>query len=167
MMINLWFAFLLAYFCTSKVDMFRSLYFFFVSFSRCFFCLSLFTSFQIEFVTGAEQRFSKPRKSGRGVKLTTHLHLVPRLRMRGAVPPLSQYVLMVWCLVMHKDNFNFTWSSSSFWPVFARLKLIFCVFRCPLFFFVSFLSVFVYFFSEWIRNCERTEAPENLETNYN
>jgi hypothetical protein len=27
-------------------------------------------------------------KSGRGVKLTTHLHLVPRSRMRGTIPPL-------------------------------------------------------------------------------
>jgi len=27
-------------------------------------------------------------QSGRGVKLTTHLHLAPRLRMRGAIPPL-------------------------------------------------------------------------------
>jgi hypothetical protein len=27
-------------------------------------------------------------ESGRGVKLTTHLHLVPRSRMRGAIPPL-------------------------------------------------------------------------------
>jgi hypothetical protein len=34
-------------------------------------------------------RGSFPRKSsGRVVKLTTHLHLMPRLRMRGAVPPL-------------------------------------------------------------------------------
>jgi len=28
----------------------------------------------------------------RGVKLTTHLHLMPRLRMRGAIPLLPQYV---------------------------------------------------------------------------
>jgi hypothetical protein len=29
-----------------------------------------------------------PRRwSGRGVKVTTHLHLVPRLRMQGAIPP--------------------------------------------------------------------------------
>jgi len=28
--------------------------------------------------------------SGRGAKLTTHLHLVPRLRMSGAIPPLTQ-----------------------------------------------------------------------------
>jgi hypothetical protein len=27
-------------------------------------------------------------KSGRGVKLNTHLHLVPRLRMRGSISPL-------------------------------------------------------------------------------
>jgi hypothetical protein len=32
------------------------------------------------------------------VNLTTRLHLVPRLRMRGAVPPLPQYVFMEWCL---------------------------------------------------------------------
>jgi hypothetical protein len=33
-----------------------------------------------------------------GVKLTTHLHLVPRSRMRGAIPPLLQYVFMARCL---------------------------------------------------------------------
>jgi hypothetical protein len=46
-------------------------------------------------------------QSGRGVKLTTHLHLVPRLRMRGAVPPLFLYVFMVCCLVKHRDKFTF------------------------------------------------------------
>jgi len=25
--------------------------------------------------------------------------------MRGAVPPLHQYVFMAWCLVKHRDNF--------------------------------------------------------------
>jgi hypothetical protein len=48
-----------------------------------------------------------------GVKLTTHLHLVPRPRMRGAIPPLTQYVLMVWCLVKHRDNFTFHYISIS------------------------------------------------------
>jgi hypothetical protein len=47
---------------------------------------------------------------GRGVKLPTHLHLVPRSRMRGAIPPLPQYAFMVWCLVKHKDNFTFTFT---------------------------------------------------------
>jgi hypothetical protein len=31
-----------------------------------------------------------------GVKLTTHLHLMPRSRMRGAIPPLPQYAFMAW-----------------------------------------------------------------------
>jgi len=28
-------------------------------------------------------------------------------RMRGAIPPLSKYVFMVWCLVKHRYNFTF------------------------------------------------------------
>jgi len=31
--------------------------------------------------------------------LTTHLHLVPRSRMRGAIPPLLHYAFMAWFLV--------------------------------------------------------------------
>jgi len=30
-----------------------------------------------------------------------HFHLVPRLRTRGAIHPLSQYVLMAWRLIKH------------------------------------------------------------------
>jgi len=37
-----------------------------------------------------------PGESGRGVKLATHLHLIPTSRMRGTIPPLSQYVFMAW-----------------------------------------------------------------------
>jgi len=33
------------------------------------------------------------------VKLTTHLHLVPRSRMSEDIPPFPQYALMVWCSV--------------------------------------------------------------------
>jgi hypothetical protein len=29
------------------------------------------------------------------------------LRMRGAIPPFPQYVLMAWYLVKYRDNFNF------------------------------------------------------------
>jgi hypothetical protein len=47
------------------------------------------------------------------VKLTTHLRLVPRLRMHGAIPQLPQYVFMVWCLVKQRDNFTFNWDSWS------------------------------------------------------
>jgi len=42
------------------------------------------------------------------VKLTTHILLVPRSRMCGAIPPLSQYVFMPWCLLKHRGNFTFT-----------------------------------------------------------
>jgi hypothetical protein len=28
--------------------------------------------------------------------------------MRGAIPPLHQYVFTAWCLVKHRDNFTFT-----------------------------------------------------------
>jgi hypothetical protein len=33
------------------------------------------------------------------VKLTTHIHIVPRSSMRGAVFPFPQYVFMKWCSV--------------------------------------------------------------------
>jgi hypothetical protein len=39
-----------------------------------------------------------------GVKLTTYIHLVPRL-MRGAIPPLLLY-FMLWHLVKHRKNFT-------------------------------------------------------------
>jgi hypothetical protein len=42
------------------------------------------------------------------VKLTTQLHLVPRLRMRRAVHPLLQNDFTAWCLVKHRDNFALT-----------------------------------------------------------
>jgi hypothetical protein len=38
----------------------------------------------------------------------THLHLVPRSRMRGAIPPHPQYVFMTLCLVKYRENFSFT-----------------------------------------------------------
>jgi hypothetical protein len=30
--------------------------------------------------------------------------------MRGAVPPLLQYVFVAWCLIKHRDNFTFTFT---------------------------------------------------------
>jgi len=33
--------------------------------------------------------------------------------MRGAIPPLPQFVFKAWCLVKHRDNFTFTRSVSS------------------------------------------------------
>jgi hypothetical protein len=40
------------------------------------------------------------------LKLATHLHLVPRLRIRGATPPTSPYVFMASYLVKGRDNFT-------------------------------------------------------------
>jgi len=50
---------------------------------------------RIQWVPGALPLGVKPP----GVNLTSHLHLVPRSRMRGAILPLPQYVFMAWCLV--------------------------------------------------------------------
>jgi hypothetical protein len=41
-------------------------------------------------------------KSSQGVNLTTKLHLVTRLRMRGAIRPFPQYVFMAWYLIKHR-----------------------------------------------------------------
>jgi hypothetical protein len=38
--------------------------------------------------------------------------------MRGAIPPLPQYVFMAWCLVKHRNNFTFTFTFSK--PCRAR-----------------------------------------------
>jgi hypothetical protein len=37
------------------------------------------------------------------VKLNNHLHSVPRLSRREAIPPLTQCVLIAWCVVNHRD----------------------------------------------------------------
>jgi hypothetical protein len=34
--------------------------------------------------------------------------------MRGAIPPLPQYVFMAWCLVKHRDSFTFTFIPETF-----------------------------------------------------
>jgi len=36
-------------------------------------------------------------------------YLVPKSRMRGAIPPLPPKVFMAWCLVKHGDNFTFSY----------------------------------------------------------
>jgi hypothetical protein len=38
------------------------------------------------------------------VKLTTHLPLVPRLRMRELYPPLPQYVFVALCLIKQESR---------------------------------------------------------------
>jgi len=43
------------------------------------------------------------------MKLTTHLFLVPRSIMQGAIPSPLQYVFAAWCLVKHRDMFTFSY----------------------------------------------------------
>jgi hypothetical protein len=63
-------------------------------------------------------------QSGRGVKLTTCLHLLTRIIMHGVIPPLSQYAFMVWCLVEHGQIYLYlsqrTWSFSKIQPKIFR-----------------------------------------------
>jgi hypothetical protein len=57
-------------------------------------------------------------ESGRGVNLTTHLHLVPRSKNAWSYTFTPQYTFMARCLVKHMDNFTFlpfTKSSSGLW----------------------------------------------------
>jgi peptidoglycan/LPS O-acetylase OafA/YrhL len=42
------------------------------------------------------------------VKLTTHLHLLTRSRMRGAILPLPQYAFMAWYSVQVQGQFYLT-----------------------------------------------------------
>jgi len=52
--------------------------------------------------------FFRRREKRPGVKLPTRSHLVPSIRIRGAILPLPQYAFITWCLVKHRDNFSFT-----------------------------------------------------------
>jgi hypothetical protein len=56
-----------------------------------------------------------------GVKLTTHFHLATRLRMRGAIPPLHQYVFMVWCLIKQWGGLNATDNALHSNPLMSHL----------------------------------------------
>jgi len=49
------------------------------------------------------------KRLGREADHSPPSSLVPMLRRRGVMPPLPQYVSMAWCLVKHRNNFNFTY----------------------------------------------------------
>jgi len=46
-------------------------------------------------------------KAAGGVKLTTHVYLVPRSRMCGAIPPLPSMHSWRGAQLKHTDNFTF------------------------------------------------------------
>jgi hypothetical protein len=53
--------------------------------------------------------------------------------MRGAIPPLPQYVFMAWCLVKHRDNFTFTFASLEFTYVSCTVEKNFSFFSLTCF----------------------------------
>jgi hypothetical protein len=45
--------------------------------------------------------------SSQGMKLTPHLHLVPRSKNEWSCTFTPQYIFMVWWIIKHKDNFTY------------------------------------------------------------
>jgi len=54
-----------------------------------------------------DRRFSPQGLSGQGVMRAIHFHIVPKLRMCGATPPLPIYTFMAWT----QTNLRSSWSS--------------------------------------------------------
>jgi hypothetical protein len=68
-----------------------------------------------------------------GVKLTTHLHLVPRWRIRGSIPALPQYAFMAWCSVKKSTETTLPY------PIWKPVSLLNTVRN-----FILFASCFIY-----------------------
>jgi hypothetical protein len=98
------------------------------------------------------------RQSGRSVKLTTHLHLVPGSRMRGNIPPLLQRTCMAWCSVKSEGQlYLFTFlpslgnrSLSSLYLKRATTLLWFAV--IDLFWYFTFFQYFLTFIYYYLYN---------------
>jgi hypothetical protein len=67
-------------------------------------CILICTQSPIQWVSGALSRAVKRP----GLKLATHLNLLPRSRMRGAMLPLPNTPSLHDCQLKHRDNFTFT-----------------------------------------------------------
>jgi hypothetical protein len=107
-----------------------------------------------------------------GVKLNTHLHLVPMFKMHGNIPPLS-YVFLTWCLVKWNPNIgelilscitvinckvslqacSFSGSIFPFWGwsyIFISCRLIFHNYLSCVLFFSQRMSISSVFLHPWI-----------------
>jgi hypothetical protein len=61
-----------------------------------------------------------------GAKPIAHLHLLSRLGMHGAIPPLN-HVLMAWFLVKHRNRISpFTYSDMIVTLGISKLRSVFC-----------------------------------------
>ena len=63
------------------------------------------------------------KQSGWSVKLTTHHHLMPRLRMAGSIPPLNPYAFMA-SMVRASFQFIHFQLSHNFFIIFLSLYLL-------------------------------------------
>jgi len=71
-------------------------------------CKSLIAKPQGKGPLGRPRRRWDNIRMDRGVKLTTHFHLMPRSKNAWSYTSTSQYAFMAWCLVKHRDKFAFT-----------------------------------------------------------
>jgi hypothetical protein len=65
-------------------------------------------------------------QSGRGVKLATHLHLVPSSKNAWCYTATPQYVFMALCLIKHRDNFTVTEAPQTYRPVLKPQAMTAC-----------------------------------------
>jgi hypothetical protein len=70
-----------------------------------------------------------PMSLSLGVKLTTLLHVVPRLRIHEAIPPLPQYVFMAWHLFKHGDNLPLPYLN--FILISVKVRKLLIMLSCP------------------------------------
>ena len=47
--------------------------------------------------------FDPNTKRGKGMKFTAYLHVAPRIKFQGDIPPLPPHVVMAWCLMERRD----------------------------------------------------------------
>ena len=62
------------------------------------------TPLQIKQITAVTSQCGGVRVSGRGVHLTSDLHVVPRLRKNGVIPPFPVYALLAWTTLPFKKG---------------------------------------------------------------
>jgi len=64
--------------------------------------------YHVQTSSGAHQVPYPMGTAAGSVKLTTHIHLVPRLRIRRALPPLLLYAFMAWHLGVGTSFLHFS-----------------------------------------------------------
>jgi hypothetical protein len=62
------------------------------------------------------------RKDSQDMKLSTYPHIVQKLWIRGAIPPLPHACIMVSCLMKHRDDFIFTLATDLRTPVWSSCQ---------------------------------------------